>query len=44
MTTYKLDTSITKLSLIPETSKKKREDLVKKIKRNIENEEKDNEN
>jgi len=45
MATYKLDTPITKLSsLIPETSKKKREDLVKKIKRNIENEEKDKEN
>jgi hypothetical protein len=37
--TYKLDTSITKLSsLIPETSKRKREKLVEKIKKEIENE------
>jgi hypothetical protein len=45
ITTYKLDASISKLSrLIPETSKGKRERLVEKIKKKIENEEKDNKN
>jgi len=40
ITTYKLDSLISKLSkLIPETSKRKREKLVDKIKKKIENEE-----
>ena len=41
ITTYKLDTSITKLSsLIPETSKKKHERLVEKIKKKIDKQDK----